>query len=235
MKLQATTEVFPTVRLKKYDDMANYDMQEVTVHTATGTKTLRYPRLLLSGRLDTDELLRLAVGGTTYSTAEARACLRLVADTLADALARGLSVHVDGLGSFSATLELREGFDRETGHEGETRRNAQAIRLGDIRFKADRSLVQRARAACRPVRTSGQIRRSSTQFSPDERLALARQFIAQHGQMDLAQYCALTGLLKDKASRELRRWEQTPRETGIRGAGRRASKHWVADESAADV
>lgn len=215
--------------------MANYDMQEVTIHTAQGKKTLRYPRLLLSGRLDTDQLLRLAVGGTTYSEAEARACLQLMAEALADALARGMSVQLDGLGSFVPTLELRKGFERETGAEGETRRNAQAIRLRDIRFKADKHLLARARAACHPVRTSGQIQRSSTQYTPAQRLDLLRRYLAQHERIDLTRYCILTGLLKDKASRELRRWANQPAQTGIRSVGRGATKHWLAAESTGDV
>lgn len=63
----------------------------------------------------------------------------------------------------------------------------------------------------------------------------ARQFIAQHGCMTLGQYCTLTGQLKDKASRELRRREEQPEQTGIRGVGHWAAKHWVAAELGEDV
>lgn len=46
--------------------------------------------------------------------------------------------------------------------------------------------------------------------------------------MSLTQYCLLTGLLRSKASRELRQWEQAPSQSGIRGVGKGVFKRWTA-------
>lgn len=208
--------------------MTNYDMQEVTVQTAQGEKTVRYPRLLLSGRLESDDFIQMATRYTTYNPAEARACLGLLAESLADAMARGYSVHLEGIGTFTPTLGLRPGFERETGIPGETRRNALSICLDGVAYKADKKLVKRAAKDCQLRRAGGSICRSSTRYTPDQRLELARQYLAEHAEMSLTHYCALTGLLKDKASRELRRWEQSPHETGIRALGRGPAKRWTA-------
>ena len=102
------------------------------------------------------------------------------------------------------------------------------ICVDGIAFKPDRQLVRLTDASCRLKRTAVKARRSSTRYTPDQRLQLARQYLAQHGEMSLICYCALTGLLKDKASRELRRWEQSPHETGIRALGRGPAKRWTA-------
>ena len=208
--------------------MAEYDMQETTLAQGTGEMTVRYPRMRLYGRLDTDAFLRQVASHTTFSPAELRAAVQLLASGLADTLAQGYSVHLDGLGSFTPTLGLRPGAEPETGTPGETRRNATSICVDGIAFKPDRQLVRLTDASCRLKRTAVKARRSSTRYTPDQRLQLARQYLAEHAEMSLICYCALTGLLKDKASRELRRWEQSPHETGIRALGRGPAKRWTA-------
>lgn len=208
--------------------MAEYDMQETTLAQGTGEMTVRYPRMRLYGRLDTDDFLLRAARHTTFNLAELRAAVHLLASKLAETLAQGYSVHLDGLGSFTPTLGLRPGAQRETGTPGETRRNATSICVDGIAFKPDRSLVRLTDAACRLKRTADKSRRSSTRYTPDQRLELARQYLAEHAEMSLTHYCALTGLLKDKASRELRRWEKSPHETGIRALGRGPAKRWTA-------
>lgn len=215
--------------------MPYYTWQEKTLLTNQGEQTVRYPRLRIAGCMDTETFVREAVAGTTFNPAEARACLELLASSLADRLAQGYSVQLDGLGTFTPRLGLREGFERETGMPGETRRNARSICVKGISFKPQKQLVERTGRRLVLTRDSRSPRRSSARYTPDERLAIARQYLADHEEMTLSRYCILTGLLKDKASRELRRWEQSPAESGILGKGRGVFKRWVAAAPATEV
>ena len=205
--------------------MAYYEMEETTLVTSKGEQTVRYPRMRLAGRLEMKELVREAVQSTTFNPAEAEAALGIVFRKLGQRMAMGYSVHVEGLGTFTPSLRLKEGRLRETGARGEQRRNAQSIEVGGIHFKPDKEMLREVNSQCRLERSERKFERSSTRYTEAERLELARNFLQTHSEMALWQYCALTGLLKNKASRELRRWEADPA-TGICGTGHGISKRW---------
>lgn len=69
-------------------------------------------------------------------------------------------------------------------------------------------------------RSEWKFRHSSQFYSEQERLKMAQDYLAVNHFMKVADYCRLTGLLRDKAARELKRWTEQP-ETGIdyRGQG----------------
>ena len=206
--------------------MAKYEMKTTTLQTVKGEQTIRFPRLRIERCVELDELVEEAVRNTTYSAAEARGSFGLVCRQLAYFLAQGCSVHVEGLGRFTASLQLKEGKERETGAEGERRRNAQSIEIGGVNFGPDKEMLREMNRECRLERWSGQGNRSSTKYTAEERLEMARRFVRERGEMSLTQYCALTGLLKDKASRELRQWEREPEVSGIRAVGKGVTKKW---------
>lgn len=206
--------------------MAKYEMQASNLPQKEGDSTVYFPRMRIAGHLSTDELVRQAVQYTTYNPAEARAVLDMVFRHLGQCMARGYSISLDGFGSFSLSLRLKKGRKRETGAEGEQRRNAQSIEVGGVNFKPDKRWLREMNCTCRLERSERKFERSSTRYTEAERLALAREFLQTHEEMALWQYCALTGLLKNKASRELRRWEAQPEVTGIRGVGKKAMKRW---------
>lgn len=207
--------------------MAKYEMQASNLPQKEGESTVYYPRMRIAGRLSTDELVSQAVQRTTYNPAEARAVLEIVLHYAGQCMARGYSVSLDGFGSFTPSLRLKKGHLRETGAGGGQKRNAQSIEVGDVNFKADKRWVREVNGACRLERSEHKFERSSTRYTEAERLELARGFLQTHDEMSLWQYCALTGLLKNKASRELRRWEEQPEVTGIRGTGHGISKRWT--------
>ena len=91
---------------------AEYTMQEMNDLHAEG-KTLRYPRMIISSRCDTDELVRLAAEGTTFGIAEIRGILDRLAQIAARQMARGRSVQLAGIGTFTPSLTLKEGKERE--------------------------------------------------------------------------------------------------------------------------
>ena len=79
---------------------------------------------------------------------------------------------------------------------------------------------------CRLERSKYKFRRSSQFYSPQERLQLAREYLQKNGFMTVADYCRLTGLLRDAAARELKRWHSMP-EAGITFKGRGTHKVYI--------
>lgn len=153
--------------------------------------------------------------------------VQAITEEIAYNMSGGYSVKIKGLGIFTPALGLREGKERESAEEGESKRNAASICLKDIHFKADKELVYETARNCHLQRARyKKCRRSSQFFSPQERLAMAKEYLRKNLVMSVAEYCRLTGLLKTAAAKELREWEENP-ETGIGSKGRRTHKVYV--------
>ena len=207
--------------------MAKYEMQVSNLPPEEGQEAVTFPRMVIERQVDTEELVRRASHGTTFGEAETLGCLRLLARELAYAMAQGCSVRLEGIGTFTPALGLRRGKEREQADGSGGRRNATSVRVKDVNFRASPGLVREVDRWCRLKRSDRKFARSSDRYTEQERLELARGFLRQHGRMLLWQYCQLTGLLKDKASRELRRWTERREETGITSTGRGPVKAWV--------
>lgn len=205
--------------------MAKYTMQEMNDLNNEG-KTLLYPRLINSGSRGTDELASYIAECTSFSTADVKGVLDQLARGIALALARGESVKLDGIGLFTATLGLRKGKAREEPDGRGSRRNASSIKINNVVFRADKKLVGVANEHCRLERVSGKFPRRVSRYTPEERLALALDFLASHPYMRIADYAALTGLSRTVAGRELRRLYQTPG-SGIGASGRGSHRVYV--------
>ncbi len=206
--------------------MAKYEMQEMNVPDKNG-KHVKFPRMIINGEADTEYLARMLAHGTTFNRGEIIGLLQGLADVMAHEMGMGKAVKLDGIGRFTPTLALREGKERETGEEGERRRNASSIRVGDVNFRADKGFVQDVNAACELERSQRKFVRSSKEYTPEQRLKLAQKYLAGHPFMTLDTYTALTGLTRPTASRELKRWTED-RECGITTSGRRTHKLFVA-------
>ena len=83
-------------------------------------------------------------------------------------MGQGYSVKIDNLGVFTPALGLRQDRERETGEEGDTKRNAVSICLKDIHFKVDKELLYRTARHCHLKRSTDKFQRSSQMFSPQD-------------------------------------------------------------------
>lgn len=179
-----------------------------------------YPRLVLSGQLDAEYIAEELADGTTFNAAEAMGMLTAFARKMACYLGRGYSVKVDGLGIFTASLELKDDKEREEEGADATRRNARSIQVGGINFRADKKFVNLTDAHCRLERSQWKFRRSSQKYTPQERLELARQYLDENPYLTIADYAAITGLCRTSASLEIKMWaQQSDSGIGISGRG----------------
>ena len=180
--------------------MAKYTMRQVP--QGLGKHPSQHPRLISEGRLSTKDLSERMAEGCTFSRAEIEGVLQLLGEELAKRLAEGYIVHIDGVGSFRPKLGYRKEVAPPESEETATR-NAASLELADVRFHADRRLVQRTRRACRLQRAS---HRSYTRprEGREQRLSQLLSYLHIHHILTRSEYVKLTGLSPTAATAELK-------------------------------
>lgn len=205
--------------------MAKYRMEEMNDLNGTGRRRL-YPRMELEGKVGLKELAREISGGTTFTPGDVIGVVGTLQRKIAQSLASGKSVKIDGLGTFSASLKLRKGCDPEFAGEAGSRRNAQNIVVGDVLFRPAKEWLSDINTLFRPVRSRRKSRRSSSKYTPEQRLARAVEFLNGSPYLTVEEYCRLTGLLHTTAAAELRRWAALAG-SGIAAAGSGSHRVYV--------
>ena len=208
--------------------MAEYQMQELTLPNEEGKKVL-YPRMKLWGQVDLDYLASHINYASTFTPGDIIGIVKALTQAIASEMAQGHSVKVDGLGVFSPSLGLRKGTERESGEPEGRKRNAVSICLDNINFRADKELIQETGMRCKLDRSKWKFQRSSQRYTAEQRLKLAQDYLQRHPLMKVKDYCDLTGLLRDAAARELKRWSEDV-ETGIDYTGRGSHKVYIKRE-----
>ena len=92
---------------------AKYTMQEMKNLRKEG-ETLLYPKMVMQDCCGTDELARMIAGETTFSTGEIRGIIGQLAQRMAREMAGGHAVKLEGIGTFTPSLTLKKGKERET-------------------------------------------------------------------------------------------------------------------------
>lgn len=203
-------------------------MREMNDVRGTG-ETVFYPKMERFRMFSEEEFIaKMAMEGSGLSKGQVESVLRALRQRMTEMLALGYTVKVKGIGTFSASLGVREGKELETGDENETKRNAQSIKVRNIRFKADKDLVGDTDMKCHLERKG--VRNIKTmETTKEERMAMATEYLSKHPFMHVADYMRLTGLTRTLATLELQRFRQDPT-SGIRTAGRGCHKVYVLNE-----
>lgn len=206
--------------------MAEYEMQDF----ALNGQTVRFPRMKITGRRDLDYLAKSISEGNTFTQGDIVGIVKALALHIAWEMGNGNSVKIEGIGTFTPKLGLLKGVEREQGDGKGQKRNARSICVSDINFRADKEFVRETWRYCDLQRSSRKPRRSSTKYTPEQRLSIAQQYLEQHPMMTVGIYSYLTGLLHDAAAKELRKWAAMPG-SGIGTQGRASHKVYVKREA----
>ncbi|MBS7342500.1 MAG: DNA-binding protein [Parabacteroides sp.] len=206
--------------------MAEYIMCQTNSLNEEG-EPIVYPRMKLCGMCDMKQFAESIENGTTFTAAEVKGLLDTISSKLAYWMSNGYSVKLDGIGVFTPALGFKKGKSAETSDK--ERMNAQSLQVKGINFRADTQLVSRTNSGCQLERSDKKPRRSSSQYTPEERLALAKNYLEEHPFMQVADYCRLTGLCRTTASLELRRWREDP-DSGIAIAGTGTHRVYIKKE-----
>lgn len=205
--------------------MAEYEMQESNLPNEEGKRIL-FPRMKLWNQVDLEYIAKNINYASTFTPGDIMGLVRSLTQEIANQMAQGNSVKVDGLGIFTPALGLRQGKERESGEKGGRRRNSMSICVQNINFRADKQFIEETGRRCILSRSELKPGRSSKKYTPEQRLELAQKYLEEHPYMKVPDYCQLTGLLRNTAAKELKRWSEIP-ETGITTQGRSSHKLYV--------
>jgi len=204
--------------------MAQYIKKEMADMRQRGVKQVCY-RLKSNGTVELEELARECARGTTFAEGEIKGVVMTLLDGMVRNMTRGFSVHIDGLGTLTPKIGLREDAETEVLDGEGAKRNARSLHVTGVSFRADKDLVRRLDSRCKLEKGSvSRIRKSK--YTEEQRLEKARRFLQEHTVMRLGDYYRLVGLSRTTASLELRKWARDP-ETGITSEGTYATKVYL--------
>ena len=184
-----------------------YQMKEMPDLQGTG-EPITYPKMVMTGQTSTRELAEYIAmtSGFSKGVTEGIIC------ELGEALAPALSIYPDK--------------EREQPQESTTKRNARSIYVSGVNFRTDKALIRETNHWCELERASWKPARSSKKYTPEQRLALAHQYLDKHAFLTVSIYRQLTGLVRSTATVELRKWAHTPG-SGIDTSGIGSHKVYV--------
>ena len=185
---------------------AQYDLKPgLGPDSEEGTPVL-YPRLVPHGTKTMKDIMKDAASGSGLNPAVVQGVVTMLESKLAQYLADGYHVKLGNIGTFSATLSSRQVKTKE-----EIR--AQSIHFDNVRFKASKELKKEIGLQMKLERVSAykRFKTSSDEHTPEERFQLLSDYLDKHGFITRSGYSELTGLLKTKASTELKKWYQEKR------------------------
>lgn len=182
--------------------MATFIMREMD-GKLNGSRRQRYPHLLKTGEVTLRQMAEDIAGGSTFTPGDVMGVVRAVAGRIARYAAQGLTVRVEGMGSFRASLKVDRNVEEETA-ASESHRTAKSVRVGGMCFRADREMIDEAE---RWASLSRRLPRKDERepMSPEERMAALRSYLEEHPFIRVRDYCLLTGLKPYAAKAELRR------------------------------
>ena len=205
---------------------AKFIKQERTDLNGTGTTQAFYKMEL--HRMGYRQFVDLCASEGYEQESKILGVLALVSEKLALCMAEGYSVKLDGIGTFHATLGVREDKLQDAFEPGETSRNAHTIKVKGVSFKADPELIKETSRKC-VLKSGGVNRLHRSELTLEERIQKARKFLEENKFMHVGEYADMTGLSRTTASLELRKIDQDP-STGIKSKGIRSQKIYVLDD-----
>lgn len=208
--------------------MAKYIKQQMPDLNGKG-EDKSYYRIQKYGNVSTDKLLHRICdrGGSGLSRGSVAHVLDTVSEELAYLLASGYSVTIDGFGTFSASIGVREDKEQDTMDGDEVKRNARSLEVKNVTFRSDKELVKEVNRRCELER-AGVRRVHRSKYNKEERLQLALDYLSDpaHLFMRIADYVKLTGLSRTAATLELKEFRENP-ESGLDTSGRGTAKVYI--------
>ena len=208
--------------------MAKYIKQEIPDFNGSGEKKIYY-RMQRVLHFTGEEFVEWLSRSRPGERGHIAGVLQQVSDGLAELMAQGHTVAVDGIGTFQAAIGLKSDKEPDSLDEEQPSRNSQSLEVTGVNYRMDKQLVKKTNAQCRLER-GGTQRIRTQRYTRDERLRMAQEFLAKYGVMRIADYVSLTGLSRTAASLELKEFRNDPT-TGITFKGRGTQKVYVSGKS----
>ena len=165
-----------------------------------------YPQLVTSGTITMKDLMERASRHSGFNPAEVLGIVTFLEDAMVEYLSQGYHVKLGDIGTFSAGLTSRKVMSKE-----EIRANS--VHFDNVHFKADKKFRKKIGMEMKLERVEPYraFQTSSDEYTPEERFQLLMAHLDANGFITCKKYSELTGLLKNKASAELRKWAEEGR------------------------
>ena len=186
--------------------MAHYVMEEMNIPHGDGQKRL-FPRLIGLLSLSHENLVNHVASHSGFEKGIVEGVLTGVVECLGEMMgSQGASLHIDGLGTFTPKLSLKEDHEREESNEEQRRRNARSICVSGVNFRPDREFVQNIDDNCNLQRSpsKGTIRPNASPFTAEQRRARLIEYLAETPFITGKKYGELNAMPNTAANKELR-------------------------------
>ena len=180
---------------------AKYDFRVMPNMQGAEEENILYPQLVTEGTKTLKDIMYHASHHSGLSESAVVGVMTFLEDVLAEYLASGYNVKLGEIGTFSVSLKSRKVKDKK-----EIR--AQSVHFDNVNFKASKKLRSaiNAKMYLERVEPNRCFRTSSSKYTAEERFELLTGYLKQNGFINCKTYAQLTGLLKGKATSELRQW-----------------------------
>ncbi|MDE5677696.1 MAG: DNA-binding protein [Phocaeicola sp.] len=183
---------------------AKYDFKTIHEVQRKDEPPTLYPQIVTTGTKDLKALAKELSKRTSLHEGTIIGLFCDLEDLVAEYLADGYNVKLGELGTLSSTLTCRKVTDKKT-------IRAASVHFDSVKFKPTRQLCKTIRSREKLERAEYGFLSSSTRYSEEERFALLTAHLEKHSVITRKEYSELTGLLRTRASEELRRWSNEKR------------------------
>ena len=165
-----------------------------------------YPQLVTSGTITLKDLMKHASRYSGFNPSEVLGIVTFLEDAMVEYLSQGYHVKLGDIGTFSASLTSRKVKSKK-----EIRANS--VHFNNVHFKADKKFRKKIEVEMKLERVEPSLafKTSSDEYTSEERFQLLMSHLDANGFITCKKYSELTGLLKNKASAELRKWAEEER------------------------
>ncbi|MBQ0047620.1 MAG: hypothetical protein KBT33_08955 [Prevotellaceae bacterium] len=141
-------------------------------------------------------------------------------------ISNGHSVKIDGVGTFDIKLGMAEGVETQTVKEKGELYDTRSVQVQGINFIPDKKWIKNLQQSITLVKADGIKELKNVKTTKEERLAIAKEYLAENKFMKIETYQYLTGLSRSAAYRELVSFRKDSN-SGITTSGDGAHKVYV--------
>lgn len=156
-----------------------------------------HPRIVRSGTKNMDDIVHEISQFSGSSPGDVLSVLTNLENYCIRHLSNGYNVKLGNIGTFSVSLSSRKVMDKK-----EIR--SSSVSFSNVNFKVTPDFMKSIRGTGHLERAEYGFDTSSKKYSKEERLVLLTDYLKTHPFITRQEYGELTGLLRDKAARELR-------------------------------
>lgn len=171
-----------------------------------------YYRLRIIHNLSTDELMESMVEENIgIDKGQIVQVITAMTSKMARLMADGYSITLDNLGTFHATIGVREGFEQDTIDGKDKKRNARSLEFNGVSFRPHKSIIREMNYHGDLIPLGCQSRLCKSPLTKEQRILKAVDYLSDpvHPVMRILDYARMTGLSRTVAANELRVYRES--------------------------